>query len=80
MTGAAKQRLFLYILIGTLPEIVNWLTLTFDLSPRGIAIIAAKVTLAGAINWRAFIDGAGKAPPPVIDVDRQQPEGTKTDA
>jgi len=80
MTGAAKQRLFLYILIGTLPEIINWLTLTFDMSPRGIAILAAKVTLTAAINWRAFIDGAGKTPPPVADVYPQQAATVKTDA
>lgn len=64
MTAAARQRLVLYIIIGTMPEVVNWLTLTFDWSPRGVAILASKLILAAAINWRAFIDGAGKTPPP----------------
>lgn len=60
MTSEARLRLALYILIGTLPELTNWLTLTFDWSPRGVAIITSKVILAACINWRAFIDGAGK--------------------
>lgn len=80
MTGPAKQRLFLYILIGTLPEIINWLTLTFDTSPRGIAILAATVTLTAAITWRSYIDGTGKTPSPVADVDPQQAATVKTDA
>lgn len=63
MNAAARQRLILYILIGSLPELIDWLTLEFDWSPRGISIISAKITLAAAINWRAFIDGAGKTPP-----------------
>lgn len=64
MSKAAKVRLTLYILIGALPELIGWLTLTFDWSPRGVAIITAKLLLAACINWRAFIDGNGKPPPP----------------
>lgn len=73
MTSDAKERLALYILIGTLPELVNWLTLTFDWTPRGVAIVTCKVLLAACINWRAFIDGAGKPvkpdePPAKVEV------------
>lgn len=65
MNSDARLRLLLYVLIGTLPEISNWLTLTFDWSPRGVAIVSCKVILAACINWRAFIDGAGKNNEPV---------------
>lgn len=60
MSPEARQRLSLYILIGTLPDLIGWLTLTFDWTPRGVAIIVCKLLLAACINWRAFIDGTGK--------------------
>ena len=63
MTNKAIERLTLYILIGTLPELSTWLTLTFDWTPRGIAILTCKILLASAINYRAFIDSNGKPPP-----------------
>ena len=59
-------RLFLYIVIGTLPAIVEWLTLTFDTSARGILILLTKTILTAAITWRAYIDSGGnpQEPPP----------------
>lgn len=75
MTRAGAWRLILYILIGSLPELINWLTLTFDLSPRGIAILIAKLTLAACITWRAFIDANGKQEEeqPAIVIEAQAP-------
>ena len=57
-------RLFLYVSIGTLPAIVEWLTLTFDTSPRGILILLFKTLLTTAITWRAYIDSGGNPTPP----------------
>lgn len=62
MTSAARSRLILYIVIGTLPQWISWVTLTWDLTPRGLIIIASSLVLTGAVNWRAFIDTHGKPP------------------
>jgi hypothetical protein len=45
---------------------VEWLTLTFDTSPRGILILIFKTLLTTAITWRAYIDSGGnpEAPKP----------------
>lgn len=77
MNSKSHIRLWLYILIGTLPAIVDWLTLTFDMSPRGLAILTTKTVLAACITARAYLDTGGKPSdqndtekpkPPVVDV------------
>lgn len=73
-------RLWLYIFIIILPEILQWLTLTFDTSPRGLLILSVKVLLAGATVARSYIDNNGKpdetkpvVPPPIAPVAPGQP-------
>ena len=62
MIQKSYLRLALYILIGTMPELINWLTLTFDCSPRGALILLAKATLTACITARAYIDNGGDRP------------------
>lgn len=56
--------LFLYIAIGAIPELIKWLTLTYDTSLRGVLILAFTTALTTAITWRAYIDNGGNPPPP----------------
>jgi hypothetical protein len=64
MNDKSHARLWLYIVIGTLPAIVEWLTLTYDVSPRGLSILAAKTLLSAAVTARAYIDSGGKPSEP----------------
>lgn len=67
MNQYSHIRLWLYIVIGTLPAMVEWLTLTFDTSTRGILILVAKTVLSAAITARAYIDTGGRMGEPKVE-------------
>jgi hypothetical protein len=68
-------RLFLYIAINTIPAIVKWLTLTFDTSPRGLAILAFETLLTALTTWRAYMDSGG-LPPKTLPAEPAIPPAT----
>lgn len=65
-------RLWLYISIGTLPAVIEWLTLTFDTSIRGILILVTKSVLTAAITAKAYVD------PGTLDKDEKKDEPDPT--
>lgn len=69
MNAKSHLRLWLYIAIGTLPAIIEWLTLTFDTSARGLGILFSKAVLSACITARAYIDSGGKP----VEADQQKP-------
>jgi hypothetical protein len=52
-------RLWLYIAANTLPTITEWITNTFDLTPRGLLILTCKTLLTMVITTRAYLDSGG---------------------
>lgn len=61
MSSLSHLRLWLYIAIGTLPGAIEWIVLTWDVSPRGLFILLFKSLLGACITMRAYID-TGKPP------------------
>ena len=62
MIQKSYLRLALYIALAIMPEITNWLTLTFDLSLRGVLILIAKTFYAMCLTTRAYVDNGGDRP------------------
>lgn len=40
-----------------LPAVMEWLTLSFDTSPRGLSMLAVKTLITMCITTRAYLDG-----------------------
>lgn len=49
-------RLWLYIVIGVMPNITQWLVLTYDTSLRGLLIVGSMTLTQAAITARAYLD------------------------
>lgn len=52
--------LTLLVLLGALPELIKWLTLSFDASTRGILILIATLTLGACVNIKAYFTQSTK--------------------
>lgn len=50
-------RLWLYLGANCTPAILDWLTLQFDTTPRGLLILGAKTLMTICITTRAYLDG-----------------------
>lgn len=71
-------RLWLYIGASCIPAIIDWLTLQFDTSLRGLLILGSKTLLTFCITTRAYLDG--KTTDKVVEetIKTKSPDGTST--
>ncbi len=58
MTAKSHVEMWLLVLIGTLPELIKWLTLSFDASGRGLSILVATLVLGAAVNIKAYMSNS----------------------
>jgi len=50
-------RLWLYVGANTLPAVLQWLTLNYDTSPRGLMMLACSWLITFCVTTRAYMDG-----------------------
>jgi hypothetical protein len=58
MKASSWFEMWLLVLIGTLPELIKWLTLSWDASPRGVSILVATLLLGAAVNIKAYLSNS----------------------
>lgn len=53
----SHSRLWLYIGANTLPAVLQWLTLNYDTSPRGLMMLGCSWLITFCVTTRAYMDG-----------------------
>lgn len=50
-------RLWLYLGANCLPAVLQWLTLNYDTSPRGLEMLGCSLLITFCVTTRAYLDG-----------------------